>query len=138
MSVIKKANLADTLSNYIVPSVVAGTAMGVGITAATSKNKKEFKEDVKKGIGAGIVGDVATGFALAAWNNRKKISKIAEIYMSTTPRMQHIYEEVPATLLEETDKTPQASADPHAYKKYLMRKFLEKQRGSGTLDNGVK
>jgi len=138
MSVIKKANLSDTLTNYIVPSVVAGTAMGVGITAATSKNKKDFKANVQKGIGAGIAGDVATGFALAAWNKRKSLSKLAEIYMSTTPRMQHIYEDVPATLLEETDKTPQAAADPHAYKKYMIRKFLEKQQGSRTLDNGVK
>lgn len=50
------------------------------------------------------------------------LAKKAEIYMSTTPKTQNIYEEVPATAIEETDLKPQAGANPHAYLEYMLRK----------------
>ena len=71
----KKAGLnwGHMAKEYVVPSLVAGPIIGAGITAATSKNKEEFKHDVKKGMGMGIAGDLATGGAMALWNQRKNI-----------------------------------------------------------------
>lgn len=71
----KKAGLnwGHMAKEYVVPSLIAGPIIGAGITAATSKNKQEFKHDVKKGMGMGIAGDLATGGAMALWNQRKNI-----------------------------------------------------------------
>jgi superfamily II DNA or RNA helicase len=112
---------------FVVPSLVAGPIIGAGVTAATSKSKDDFNKNIKKGIVAGVVGDVATGAALGLWNQRKTLLKKAEIYMTTAPRTQNVYEDVPAATIEESDLKPQAYYDPHAYKKYMLKE-LEKRR----------
>ena len=63
---------------FIVPSLVAGPVIGLGVQAVTSKDKKEFKEGMGKAIGAGIAGDIATGAALGIWNQRKTLFKKAD------------------------------------------------------------
>ena len=61
---------------YVLPSLVIGPAMGAAVTAATTHSKKEFKDEIGKGIVAGTIGDVATGAAMGLWNQRKNIGKL--------------------------------------------------------------
>lgn len=85
LTMLKKAalDLGHIGKEFILPSLVAGPIIGAGVTAATAKNKKEFKEHVGKGIKTGIIADAATGAALGLWGQRKTImqslGKVASI-----------------------------------------------------------
>jgi hypothetical protein len=104
----KKAglDLKHMTKEYLLPSLVAGPLIGAGVTAATSKNKQDFKKNISKGIGVGIGADIATGAAMGLWNQRKNIGAMLRksaatsvsnlpqtggsniIYMSDAPKTQ--------------------------------------------------
>ena len=58
---------------YVLPSMVAGPAVGAAVTKLTSKDNAAFKKNVTKGMGTGLVADMATGAALGAYHQRKEI-----------------------------------------------------------------
>ena len=58
---------------FMGPSLVAGPLIGLGVTAAMSGDKDEFKHNAVKGIAAGLVGDALTGVSMGLWNQRKAI-----------------------------------------------------------------
>lgn len=68
-------NFKSLVKDYLLPSAVAGPIIGGSIVATTSKDKTQFKKNIRKGMIQGVAADLATGTAMGAWNQRKELVK---------------------------------------------------------------
>jgi hypothetical protein len=66
-------NWGEIGKKYLLPSLAIGPVMGAAVTAATSKDSNEFKQNVGKGMLTGVAADALTGIGMGLWNQRKAL-----------------------------------------------------------------